>query len=166
MEKTAENQKAAISQWQTLSHKVVVYGVHLTMDEIRTQNYHDYSCDGHWLHIRRFNIMKIKLSYTILSIRFTFVKGIQFICVSSSCIIEIKKYKTNKQLFYYMYVVLYVWDSTLIFIELYKPHLLVEISLNEKLQALAEVHFSVDNFNIRLLWIKIVDTRFDCVLVL
>jgi hypothetical protein len=31
----------------TLSHKVVVYGVHLTMDEIRTQNYHDYSCDGH-----------------------------------------------------------------------------------------------------------------------
>ena len=110
MEKTAENQKAAISQWQTLSHKVVVYGVHLTMDEIRTQNYHDYCCDGHWLHIRRFNIMKIKLSYTILSIRFTFVKGIQFICVSSSCIIEIKKYKTNKQLFYYMYVVLYVWD--------------------------------------------------------
>jgi hypothetical protein len=41
--------------------------------------------------------------------------------------------------------------STFIFIELYKPHLLVEISLNEKLQALAEVHFSVDNFNIRLL---------------
>jgi hypothetical protein len=110
MEKTAENQKAAISQWQTLSHKVVVYGVYLTMDEIRTHNYHDYSCDGHWLHKRRFNIMKIKLSYTILSIRFTFVKGtgIQFICVS--CIIEIKKYKTSKQLFYYMYVVLYVWD--------------------------------------------------------